>query len=77
MNHKERMDGALRHQEIDRLPTQINYTGGMGQAMADHFGIEVGEVARWQRNGHIDAKTGTLRVEIGGRLIPEQSEVRR
>ena len=44
MNHRTRMRGALLHQEIDRIPTQINYTGGMGRAMADHFGITVDEV---------------------------------
>ena len=50
MNHKERLRGALRHEEIDRIPTQINYTAGMGEAMAKHFGVEVGEVTNYIDN---------------------------
>lgn len=39
ITRKERMRKALRHEPVDRLPTQINYTGGMGQKMAEHFQI--------------------------------------
>lgn len=30
---------ALRHEPVDRIPTQINYTAGMGRNMASHFGV--------------------------------------
>ncbi len=41
---KERMCAALRHAPVDRLPTQINYTGGMGETMAGHFDVEVDDL---------------------------------
>ena len=39
MTHKERMRRALLHQPVDRMPTQINYTAGMGERLAKHFGV--------------------------------------
>lgn len=30
---------ALRHQPVDRLPTQSNYTRAMGRLLSSHFGI--------------------------------------
>ncbi len=39
ITHKERMRKALRHETVDRLPTQINYTEGMGKKMTDHFQV--------------------------------------
>ena len=36
---KERMRRALRHETIDRIPTQVNYTAGMGRNLAAHFGV--------------------------------------
>lgn len=41
MNPKERMRRALRHEPVDRLPTQVNYTGRMGELMAAHFGVAI------------------------------------
>jgi uroporphyrinogen decarboxylase len=35
---------ALTWQEVDRLPTQFNYTASMGAAMAAHFGVQVEEL---------------------------------
>ncbi len=39
ITRKERMRKALQHEQVDRLPTQINYTAGMGQKMAEHFRV--------------------------------------
>ena len=39
MNKKERMLRALRREPVDRLPTQSNYTGKMGQLLSEHFCI--------------------------------------
>ncbi len=40
LTRSERVRRALTYQEVDRLPTQFNYTGSMGQAMAEHFGVD-------------------------------------
>jgi hypothetical protein len=39
MNPKERMRRAIHYEAVDRLPTQINYTAGMGARLAQHFGV--------------------------------------
>ncbi len=39
LTHKERLRRALQHEPVDRLPTQINYTGRQGQQLAAHFGV--------------------------------------
>ena len=44
LTHKERLLRALRHQPVDRLPTQINYTAGMGRLLAAHYGVSAGEL---------------------------------
>ncbi len=44
MNHKERLLRAFRHEPVDRLPTQVNYTARMGARMAAHFGVEVDDL---------------------------------
>ena len=44
MSRKERVLHALRHQPVDRLPTQCNYTRAMGQSLARHFGIAIEEL---------------------------------
>jgi uroporphyrinogen decarboxylase len=36
---KERMRRAIRYEEVDRLPTQINYTRAMGEELAAHLRI--------------------------------------
>jgi uroporphyrinogen decarboxylase len=36
---KERLRRVLRHEPVDRLPTQVNYTGDMGQRLAVHLGV--------------------------------------
>ena len=41
ITRKERMRRAIQHEAVDRLPTQINYTAGMGRALAAHFGVPV------------------------------------
>jgi uroporphyrinogen decarboxylase len=40
ITHKERMRRALRHEPVDRIPTQINYTLAMGQRMAERLGVK-------------------------------------
>ena len=39
ITRKERMRRALQHEPVDHIPTQINYTNGMGQKMAEHFNV--------------------------------------
>ncbi len=46
LSHKERMLRAIQYKEVDRLPTQVNYTADMGIALADHFGVSLDEVPR-------------------------------
>lgn len=41
LTHKERVRRAIRHEAVDRLPTQINYTGRQAVQMAAHFGVAV------------------------------------
>jgi len=41
---KERVRQAIRHEAVDRLPTQINYTGRQAARMAAHFGLSVAEL---------------------------------
>jgi uroporphyrinogen decarboxylase len=41
---KERARRALRGETVDRLPTQINYTGAMGRLMEAHFGKTAAEL---------------------------------
>jgi uroporphyrinogen decarboxylase len=36
---KERLKRALTRQPVDRIPTQVNYTAALGEAMAAHFGV--------------------------------------
>ena len=50
MNRKERMHRAITYQEVDRIPTQINYTAGMGQMMADYFNIAVADLPEFLGN---------------------------
>jgi uroporphyrinogen decarboxylase len=44
LTHKERMRRAIRHEPVDRLPTQINYTGRQGEQLAAYFGITVADL---------------------------------
>lgn len=50
MNPKERMRRALNYEAVDRLPTQINYTAGMGQKMAGFFKISAEELPAFLGN---------------------------
>jgi len=44
LTHKERVQQALQHHPVDRLPTQINYTSAMGKKMAAHFGVSLADL---------------------------------
>ena len=44
LTHKERLRRAIRHEPVDRLPTQINYTGRQGEQLAAYFGVSVGQL---------------------------------
>jgi len=44
LTHKERLLRALHHQPVDRLPTQTNYTAGMGRLLAEHLGVAISEL---------------------------------
>jgi len=50
ITHKERMQKALAHQALDRLPTQVNYTSAMGKKMAAHFGVSAKELPHFLGN---------------------------
>jgi len=50
ITRKERMHCAITYQEVDRIPTQINYTAGMGQKMAAHFNISVDDLPEFLGN---------------------------
>ncbi|MFN2202052.1 MAG: uroporphyrinogen decarboxylase family protein [Caldilineaceae bacterium] len=43
-SRKERVLRALRHRPVDRIPTQINYTGSMGSKLAAQFGVSTGQL---------------------------------
>ena len=44
LTRRERVRRALTYGEVDRLPTQFNYTASMGQAMAEHFGVDLADL---------------------------------
>lgn len=44
LTHKERLRRALRHEPVDRLPTQVNYTARMGDHLAAHFDVAVADL---------------------------------
>ncbi len=50
LTRKERMHRAITYQDVDRIPTQINYTDGMGQKMAAHFNIPVDDLPEFLGN---------------------------
>ena len=50
LTHKARLQRALRHEPIDRLPTQINYTANMGQKLAARFNVSATELPAWLDN---------------------------
>ncbi len=39
LTFKERMRRAIRHEPVDRIPTQINYTRPMGEKLAAHLNV--------------------------------------
>jgi len=44
ITNRERMRKALKHEPVDRIPTQVNYTRAMGRRMAAHLGVAVDEL---------------------------------
>ena len=50
LSRKERMQRAVNYEAVDRIPTQINYTAGMGRKMADHFQVAVDELPEFLGN---------------------------
>jgi uroporphyrinogen decarboxylase len=41
---KQRLLRAVQREPLDRLPTQVNYTGAMGQKLAAHLGVPPAEL---------------------------------
>ncbi len=39
VTRKERMRRALRHEPVDRIPTQVSLSQAMGQRLAAHLGL--------------------------------------
>lgn len=46
ITHKQRVLAAFRFEALDRLPTQVNYTAAMGQALAARFGVPPADLPR-------------------------------
>ena len=44
LTRKQRVLGTFRHEAVDRLPTQSNYTAAMGVKLAAHFQIPIEEL---------------------------------
>jgi uroporphyrinogen decarboxylase len=44
LTRRDRVLRALTYREVDRLPTQLNYTDSMGQRLAEHFGVDLAEL---------------------------------
>jgi uroporphyrinogen decarboxylase len=44
LTRKERLRRAIRHEPLDRLPTQINYTGRQGERLAHYFDVTPAEL---------------------------------
>lgn len=44
------MRRAVNYEAVDRIPTQINYTAGMGQKIADHFKISMDRLPEFLGN---------------------------
>jgi uroporphyrinogen decarboxylase len=44
LSRRERVRRALRHEPVDRLPTQLHWTAAMGERLAQHFGVPVTEL---------------------------------
>ena len=45
MNHRERIIAAVKHQLVDRVPTDIWATSEVTQKLMDWFGIREGEIS--------------------------------
>jgi uroporphyrinogen decarboxylase len=67
ITRKERMQKALRHEQVDRLPTQVNFTDGMGQKMAGHFQVTPKDLPAFLGNHmvRVDLNTPTHLSEDG------------
>jgi uroporphyrinogen decarboxylase len=50
LTHKERMRRAISYEPVDRIPTQINYTAGMGRNMAAYFNVQVNNLPEFLDN---------------------------
>ncbi|MBE2223071.1 MAG: hypothetical protein IAF02_16120, partial [Anaerolineae bacterium] len=57
LTRKERMRLAITHQPVDYIPSQINYTPGMGKTMSAHFNIPVADLPEFLGNHMIRVDT--------------------
>ncbi len=60
LSHKARLAAALSRSAVDRLPTQINYTWDMGQALAGHYGVAAEELPALLDNHLVRVDLATL-----------------
>lgn len=44
LTHKERLIRTLAYKQVDRLPTQVNYTKSMGEKLADYMNVSLDEL---------------------------------
>ena len=69
LTRAERVRRALTYQEVDRLPTQFNYTGSMGESLAQHFGVDL--------PGDVSANRAMHRILRGGKAVKDRMILQR
>jgi len=50
ITYKDRLRKAIRYEQVDRIPTQINYTDGMGLKLAEHFQLSKADLPAFLGN---------------------------
>lgn len=70
LTHKVRLKRALAYKQVDRLPTQVNYTKSMGEKLAGYMSISPDELPE-RLNNHmirVDA-TSERQISPDGRIV--------
>ena len=64
LSRRERVLRALRHEPLDRLPTQVGWTAPMGDRLASHFGVPVSALAE-RFDNHLVRLDLSHRAQVG------------
>ena len=64
LSRRERVRRALRHEPLDRLPTQVGWTAPMGDRLASHFGVPVSALAE-RFDNHLVRLDLSHRAQVG------------